>query len=205
MSQIKTQRMGRILAAGSKGRIDEVLDILAKLNAIHFIEYDGADDGFNLGTPKEESEVVGKRLNKLRSAASIVNFQGPKSPISADKVRSELDNSLNEAVEQLLQKSSQLDSLRNSLSSAQEQKEILELLSSLEIDIDLLSGYSSLSSFVGTISGSIFEIESKIDGGEFSGICSQGKFNGIKVVAIFVRNEYSNHVQSSLNLSLIHI
>ena len=103
MSQIKTQRMGRILAAGSKGRIDEVLDILAKLNAIHFIEYDGADDGFNLGTPKEESEVVGKRLNKLRSAASIVNFQGPKSPISADKVRSELDNSLNEAVEQLLQ------------------------------------------------------------------------------------------------------
>ena len=48
MSQIKTQRMGRILAAGSKGRIDEVLDILAKLNAIHFIEYDGADDGFNL-------------------------------------------------------------------------------------------------------------------------------------------------------------
>jgi V/A-type H+-transporting ATPase subunit I len=201
MSQIKTQRMGRILAAGSKGRIDEVLDILAKLNAIHFIEYDGADDGFNLGTPKEESEVVGKRLNKLRSAASIVNFQGPKSPISADKVRSELDNSLNEAVEQLLQKSSQLDSLRNSLSSAQEQKEILELLSSLEIDIDLLSGYSSLSSFVGTISGSIFEIESKIDGGEFSGICSQGKFNGIKVVAIFVRNEYSNHVQSSLNQS----
>ena len=57
--------MGRILAAGSKERIDEVLDILAKLNAIHFIEYDGTDDGFNLGTPKEESEVVGKRLNKF--------------------------------------------------------------------------------------------------------------------------------------------
>ena len=41
MSQIKTQRMGRILAAGSKEKIDEVLDTLAKLNAIHFIEYDG--------------------------------------------------------------------------------------------------------------------------------------------------------------------
>ena len=201
MSQIKTQRMGRILAAGSKERIDEVLDILAKLNAIHFIEYDGTDDGFNLGTPKEESEVVGKRLNKLRSAASIVNFQGPKSPISADKVRSELDNSLNEAVEQLLQKSSQLESITNSLSSAQEQKEILELLSSLKIDIDLLSGYSSLSSFVGTISGSISEIESKIDDDDFSGTYSHGIFNGIKVVAIFVRNEYSNSVQSSLNQS----
>ena len=128
MSQFKTERMGRILAAGSKGRIDEVLNILAKLNAIHFIEYDGTDDGFKLGTPKEESEVVGKRLNKLRSAASIVSFKGPESPISADKVRSELDNSLNDAVEQLLQKSSHLESLTNSLSSAQEEKEILELL-----------------------------------------------------------------------------
>ena len=85
MSQIKTQRMGRILAAGSKDRIDEVLDTLAKLNAIHFIEYDGTDDGFKLGTPKEESEVVGKRLNKLRSAASIVNFSGPKTTISENK------------------------------------------------------------------------------------------------------------------------
>ena len=201
MSQIKTQRMGRILAAGSKERIDEVLNALAKLNAIHFIEYDGTDDGFKLGTPKEESEVVGKRLNKLRSAASIVSFSGPKTTISEDKVRSELDNSLNEAVEELLQKSSQLESITNSLSTAREKKETLDLLSSLEIDIDLLSGYSSLSSFVGTISGSISQIESEIDTGGTPGIFYHGTFNGIKVVAIFVTNEYSSSVQSSLNQS----
>ena len=201
MSQLKTQRMGRILAAGSKERIDEVLNALAKLNAIHFIEYDGTDDGFKLGTPKEESEVVGKRLNKLRSAASIVSFSGPKTTISEDKVRSELDNSLNEAVEELLQKSSQLESITNSLSTAREKKETLDLLSSLEIDIDLLSGYSSLSSFVGTISGSISQIESEIDNGGTPGIFYHGTFNGIKVVAIFVTNEYSSSVQSSLNQS----
>ena len=201
MSQIKTQRMGRILAAGSKEKIDEVLDTLAKLNAIHFIEYDGTDDGFKLGTPKEESEVVGKRLNKLRSAASIVNFSGPKTTISEDIVRSELDNSLNDAVEKLLQKSSQLESITNSLSNAREKKEILDLLSSLEIDIDLLSGYSSLSSFIGTISGSIPQVESEIDNGEIPGIYYHGTSNGIKVVAIFVRNEHSNSVQSSLNQS----
>jgi len=116
-------------------------------------------------------------------------------------VRSELDNSLNDAVEKLLQKSSQLESITNSLSDVREKKEILDLLSSLEIDIDLLSGYSSLSSFIGTISGNILQIESEIDNGEIPGIYYHGTSNGIKVVAIFVRNEHSNSVQSSLNQS----
>ena len=44
MSQIKTQRMGRLLAAGTKDKIDEVIDALATLNALHFIEYDGSDE-----------------------------------------------------------------------------------------------------------------------------------------------------------------
>tara|TARA_B110000444_G_scaffold31288_1_gene26479 strand:+ start:1873 stop:2091 length:219 start_codon:yes stop_codon:yes gene_type:complete len=68
MSQVKTQQMGRLLAAGSKDMIDRVIDTLAALNALHFIEYDGSDDGFSLGTPKEEAETVGKSLSKLRSA-----------------------------------------------------------------------------------------------------------------------------------------
>ena len=37
MSQVKTQQMGRLLAAGSKDLIDEVVDALAELNALHII------------------------------------------------------------------------------------------------------------------------------------------------------------------------
>ena len=128
MSQVKTQRMGRLLAAGTKDKIDDVIDALASLNALHFIEYDGSDEGFSLGTPKEESEIVGKRLTKLRSAASIVEFNGPKSPISADKVRSELDGTLSDAVDVLLEKSTRLDSVENTLSSLKEKEEILSLI-----------------------------------------------------------------------------
>ena len=110
MSQVKTQRMGRLLAAGTKDKIDDLIDSLATLNALHIIEYDGSDDGFKLGTPKEESETVGMRLTKLRSAASIVDFDGPKDPVQADKVRLELDGTLSEAVDNLLEKSTRLDS-----------------------------------------------------------------------------------------------
>ena len=151
MSQVNTQKMGRLLAAGSKDMMDSVIDTLASLNALHFIEYDGSEEGFNLGVPKEEAEVVGKRLSKLRSAASLVDVSGPKNPVSAEKVRSELDGELSEAVESLLEKSARLDVVENSLSSSIEEEGILQLISSINLDAELLSGYSQLSSFVGTV------------------------------------------------------
>ncbi len=199
MSQIKTQRMGRLLAAGTKDKIDDVVDALASLNALHIIEYDGSDEGFNLGVPKEESEIVGKRLNKLRSAASIVDFSGPKNPVSADKVRSELDDSLSKAVDELLEKSTRLDSVEGRLSSLQEDEITIELLSSLGLDVELLSGYSALNSFIGTISGNFSDIELELQDGAIEGLFFQGSMNASKVIALFVKAEQSNDAQSLLN------
>ena len=201
MSQIKTQRMGRLLAAGTKDKIDEVIDALATLNALHFIEYDGSDEGFNLGTPKDESEMVGKRLTKLRSAASIVDYNGPKSPVAAEKVRSELDGVLSDAVDVLLEKSTRLDTVENSLSSLREEESIMGLLSSIDLDVELLSGYSTLNTFVGTISGGSSDIESQIIDAGIEGLFFQGLINGSKVVAVFVKSERSNDIQSILNQS----
>ena len=191
--------MGRLLAAGTKDKIDDVIDALASLNALHIIEYDGSDEGFNLGVPKEESEIVGKRLNKLRSAASIVDFSGPKNPVSADKVRSELDDSLSKAVDELLEKSTRLDSVEGRLSSLQEDEINIELLSSLGLDVELLSGYSTLNSFIGTISGNFSDIELELQDGAIEGLFFQGSINASKVIALFVKAEQSNDAQSLLN------
>jgi len=191
--------MGRLLAAGTKDKIDDVIDALASLNALHIIEYDGSDEGFNLGVPKEESEIVGKRLNKLRSAASIVDFSGPKNPVSADKVRSELDGPLSKAVDELLEKSTRLDSVEGRLSSLQEDESTIELLSSLGLDVELLSGYSTLNSFIGTISGNFSDIELELQDGAIEGLFFQGSINASKVIALFVKAEQSNDTQSLLN------
>ncbi len=191
--------MGRLLAAGTKDKIDDVIDALASLNALHIIEYDGSDEGFNLGVPKEESEIVGKRLNKLRSAASIVDFSGPKNPVSADKVRSELDDSLSKAVDELLEKSTRLDSVEGRLSSLQEDEITIDFLSSLGLDVELLSGYSALNSFIGTISGNFSDIELELQDGAIEGLFFQGSMNASKVIALFVKAEQSNDAQSLLN------
>ena len=196
MSQINTQQMGRLLAAGSKDMIDGVIDTLAELNALHFIEYDGSDDGFSLGTPKEEAETVGKSLSKLRSAASLVDVSGPQKPVSASKVRSDLDGSLPGAVESLLEKSTQLDTVENRLSSLSEEADVLELLSSLTLDVELLFGYSELSSFVGTVTD--LDVSGKITS---DSLFFNGLSNKTKVIAVFVRNSDSNDTQSLLNES----
>ena len=196
MSLINTQQMGRLLAAGSKDMIDGVIDTLAELNALHFIEYDGSDDGFSLGTPKDEAETVGKSLSKLRSAASLVDVSGPQKPVSASKVRSELDGSLPSAVESLLEKSTQLDTVENRLSSLSEEADVLELLSSLTLDVELLFGYSELSSFVGTVTD--LDVAEKITS---DSLFFNGLSNKTKVIAVFVRNSDSNDTQSLLNES----
>ena len=194
MSQVNTQKMGRLLAAGSKDMMDSVVDTLASLNALHFIEYDGSEEGFNLGVPKEEAEVVGKRLSKLRSAASLVDVSGPKNPVSAEKVRSELDGELSEAVESLLEKSARLDVVENSLSSSIEEEGILQLISSINLDAELLSGYSQLSSFVGTVT----DLEAA-KGITQDSLFFHGLSNKTKVIAVFVKNDQFNETISKLN------
>ena len=72
MSQVNTQQMGRMVAAGNKGDLGQAVEILARLGALHIIDYDGSEDGFSLGSPKEGSEDVGRELVKARAAASVV-------------------------------------------------------------------------------------------------------------------------------------
>jgi len=194
MSQVHTQQMGRLTAAGNKNRIDEMIDCLANLNALHFIEYDGLEEGFNLGTPKDDAEITGRRLNKLRSAASIIEGKSPKKPVPAQQVRSDLDSSLPDAVDLLLEKRARLDSIEDEISNLKEEEKVLELIASLDLDADLLSGYENVSSFVGTIN----DIDSvkKMD---YHNLLFVGKSKKVNVIALFVKTEYSVKTQSLLN------
>ena len=60
MSQVNTQQMGRMVAAGNKEKLGKVVEILARLEAMHIIDYDGSEDGFSLGSPEKGSEEVGR-------------------------------------------------------------------------------------------------------------------------------------------------
>ena len=87
MSQVHTRQMGRLTAAGVKGDLDDALAILARLKALHFIDYDGSEDGLSLGTPASKADDISRVLNKVRAAAAQVDASGPGDAVPAGPVR----------------------------------------------------------------------------------------------------------------------
>ena len=151
MSQVNTQQMGRLVAAGNKDKLSDAVQILARMEALHIIDYDGGEEGFSLGPPDPGSEDIGRDLVKARAAASIVNASGPERIVSARPVRESLSSDLPSKIDEVLADSSRIDDLANEISSLAEEEVGLSLVAPLGIDIELLGGFESIASFVGTV------------------------------------------------------
>ena len=193
MSQVNTQQMGRMVAAGNKADLGRAVDILARLEALHIIDYDGSEDGFSLGSPEEGSEVVGRELVKARAAASVVEASGPTRPVPSGPVRDSLGGDLPSKIDQVLLDSSRIDDLENEISSLMEEEEALSQISPLGIDLELLGGYKTITSFVGTVEN-IAEAREAVG----SGLIIEGKTGKSGLIAAFVRNQESGQTSSKL-------
>ena len=194
MSQVQTKQMGRLTAAGTLDKLDDALSLLAQLKALHFIDYDGSMDDLSLGTPNEKAEEIAKLLNKTRAAVAQVEPTGPSKAAPLAAVRKSIDEDLEGRVDSLLGDLSRIDEIENSISSQSEEESVLSLLTPLGINIELLSGYESITSFVGTVDDLKAAQVAAGDGMFVSG--TSGKTD---VVAIFVKNEDADLVSSALS------
>ncbi|MEL0214110.1 MAG: hypothetical protein VXA41_06855, partial [Euryarchaeota archaeon] len=194
MSQVQTKQMGRLTAAGTLDKLDDALSLLAQLKALHFVDYDGSMDDLSLGTPNEKAEEIAKLLNKTRAAVAQVEPTGPSKAAPLAAVRKSIDEDLEGRVDSLLGDLSRIDEIENSISSQSEEESVLSLLTPLGIDIELLSGYESITSFVGTVDDLKAAQVAAGDGMFVSG--TSGKTD---VVAIFVKNEDADLVSSALS------
>ena len=193
MSQVNTQQMGRMVAAGNKEQLGQAVDILAHLEALHIIDYDGTEDGFTLGSPEDGSEEVGRELVKARAAASVVDAMGPTKPVPAGPVRDSLGGDLSAKIDQVLSDSSRIDDLENEISSLMEEEEALSQVSPLGIDLELLGGYQSITSFVGTVEN-VPEAREAVG----SGLIIEGRSGKAGLIAVFVRNGDAAQTSSKL-------
>ena len=62
MSQILTRQMGRLAAAGTLDQMDATIETLARLRALHFVDYDGSDDDLALGAPSDAWRFTSARV-----------------------------------------------------------------------------------------------------------------------------------------------
>ena len=192
MGSLTTQAMSRLTAAGPLSRVDDAVRALADLKAVHLLDYPGDEDGFELGSPTDESEEIGRDLNRYRSVSSQLDLVDPKSILESEPVRVQLAAELPSRVEIMLGLLDRIDVIDSELSSTSEEVNALETLRPLDLDLDLLSGYESLTAFVGTVKD-VARTESSAPDGIVI-------IEGVKpvVAAVFCANASASSVQSEL-------
>ena len=192
MSQIHTRQMGRLVAAGTLNQLDATIETLARLRALHLVDYDGSDGDLGLGTPNESAEQLSRDVNKLRSAATIVTSNSSEAA-SASQIREALSGDLHGQVDTLLSESDRLSEIEGMLDSLADESAALQMVAPLNTDLDLLDGYDSLASFVGTVRD-VSVASNAAKGGLFL----SGKAGKKNIVGVFVRNEDAKSAQSAL-------
>ena len=192
MGSLTTQAMSRLTAAGPLSRVDDAVRALADLKAVHLLDYPGDEDGFELGSPTDESEEIGRDLNRYRSVSSQLDLIDPKSILESEPVRVQLAAELPSRVEIMLGFLDRIDVIDSELSSTSEEVNALQTLHPLDLDLDLLSGYESLTAFVGTVKD-VARTESSAPDGIVI-------IEGVKpaVAAVFCANASASAVQSEL-------
>jgi V/A-type H+-transporting ATPase subunit I len=161
---LRPERMSRVSVTGSKQVMEEVIETVHDLNLFHVTDYDGAWDGFEPGDPIEGADEASDRLVTVRSLESILDIDeedaGPKRLVT--------DEALDEELEEIRTDVNELDDRRDEFEDerrdVEERIDTVEPFAKLGIDLDLLSGYDSLSVAVGEGDGE--EVEAALAGAD---------------------------------------
>ena len=197
MSQLTTEDMSRLVAAGTRDQLKTAIDVVAGLSLVHINDYSSTEEGLSMGTPSDESEEISRRLTKMRGAAANMQAADQKQLLAAPEVRRTLSGPIDELVESALQLFDELDTLRTESSQIDEELEVLQMLAPLSLELDLMGGYSNVTAFIGTVS-SLTKTRPALAGLGDSAIHMSSDAGKSSVVAVFCRNEDSQSIQGML-------
>lgn len=157
---LRPERMSRVSVTGSKGVMTDVIGAVHDMNLLHVTDYDGGWEGFDPGDPLGGAEDAATKLVTVRSLKSILGIDDSED-LGAGSHRVVTEDALSGRLEEIRQTVNDLDDQRDEIESElgtiEERIETMQPFARLGIDLDLLSGYDSLSVAVGE--GDRIEIE----------------------------------------------
>lgn len=193
------ESMSRIVIVGAKSHIDEAIEAIYDVKAIHLIDHTvGADDGFSLGTPRPYSSKVSERLLKVRAMEKGLGIakNAKTQPISEEEIKSQISSDSVELAEtEINAVFDKRNDLNQRITDLNATKKNLELLSDMPIDLELYSGYRSIVSFVGTV---VEDPTAMLSGMDCEIFTSFDKKKG-NVIAVFAKVADKDAVQSVLS------
>ena len=193
------ESMSRIVIVGTKSHMDEAIDALYSVEAIHLIDHTvDADEGFSLGTPRPYSPKASERLLKVRAMEKELGITKhvKAESVPEDEIKSQISSDSVELVEkEVLSVLDKRNDLNQRITELNATKRNLELLSDIPVDLELYSGYRSIFGVVGTVAEDPTAALSGINCEIFS---SFNKKKG-NVIAVFAKVEDKDAVLGILS------
>lgn len=193
------ESMSRIVIVGAKSHIDEVIEAIYDVKAVHLIDHTvGADEGFSIGNPRPYTSKASERLLKVRAMEKGLGItkKTKTNPVSEDEIKSQISSDSVELVEGEINAAlNKRNDLNQRITGLNATKKNLELLSKLPVDIELYSGYRSIFSTVGTVAEDPTEALRGVDCEIFSSFDKKGS----NVIAVFAKDADKDRVQSVLS------
>jgi V/A-type H+-transporting ATPase subunit I len=162
--------------------MEGAIEAIHSINLLHVTDYDDAWDGFDPGDPIEGADEAAEKLVTVRALESTLDI------VEEDAGRTRIldDEELEAELEDTRQRVNELDDRRSELEGElrdiEEKIDTARPFAELGIDLDLLSGYDSLTAAVGEGDAETIR-QSLVDASEISGfeLFEEGDY-----VAVFV-------------------
>lgn len=149
------ESMSRIVIVGAKSHIDEVIEAMYDVKAIHLIDHTvGADEGFTIGTTRPYSSKASERLLKVRAMEKGLGISKKlkMKAVSEDEIKSQISSDSVELIEaDITDALDKRNDLNQRITELNATKSNLKLISDIPIDLELYSGYRSIFSMVGLV------------------------------------------------------
>ena len=198
MSGFTTAEMSRIIVAGTIDELSKTLETASKLGSIHMLDYDGEIEDISLGTPEPLADDVSLLLTKMRGCAAEINpISGSKQ--SLKQIRKLLEGDFPQLVEEIVNKINLLEDTKNSRDKNLQSTLIASQLEALNLDLELLSDYESLSCWVGEFED-LAGLSNKLEMISES-ICFTDGNSKKGVAAIFCEKDVAEEVQPIISES----
>jgi len=180
---LRPERMSKVSVTGSKQVMEQVIEAIHGLNAVHLSDYDETWEGFETGDPLHGAEEASELLVTVRSLESMLGV-GDDTDAAPRIVTQE---SIDEQLEDIRAAVNELDDrrgeLRSELREVDERIDAIEPFVELGLDLDLLTGYDSLEVAVGE--ADVEAVRHAVADGD--DIRAAEVFDGDGVVAAFVQ------------------
>ena len=199
---LRPKSMERVLLVGSKERLEEVLETIRELRVLHLEEFTGTEKG----KPLEGSEEISEKLISLRSVLSRLSEEirqvyselNPIHKITEEEIEKKEKEILN-IISRLQSLLEERDKTKSTLNDKKSEINLLRILESLDIRLDVFHEYETIDYKVGVTQTELNKemLKSELNSDEFE--IFTGFHDGKNILAIFYRKELSKSVERLLD------